>query len=209
MGCWCGWLNGFVPPHSRGKRGFWGWIGHNVGQHDGRGLAVAALDGYQPSEDVNGLEEQFRGRFLVGEEGVEFDAEEGNFLVQAADVQGVVEILKLFGGKVLGVEAVLAGVLVAGLAAALTLAGDIVEGTLGRGVRAGEGFEEGFDFIHGGRVAGGWGFGQWVDVRGDFGSWWRGIGRWGNGHSQGVAVRLGRGGGGVRVSEARWAFARG
>ena len=112
-------------------------------------------------------------------------------MIQAADEQGVIEILQLFGGKVLGVEAVLAGVLVAGLGAALALAGDVVEGALGWGVRAGEGFEEGFDFIHGGRVAGGWGFGQWVDVRGDFGSWWRGIGCGGIGHPQGVAVRVG------------------
>ena len=40
------------------------------------------------------------------------------------------------------------------------------KGFLGWGVRAGEGFEEGLDCIHGGRVAGGVGFGQWVDVRG-------------------------------------------
>ena len=106
---------------------------------------------------------------MVGEEGVEFDAEEGNFLVQAADEQGVIEILQLFGGKVLGIEAVLAGVLVAGLGAALALAGDVVEGALGWGVRAGEGFEEGFDCIHGGRVAGGWTGRQGADVRGVFG----------------------------------------
>ena len=48
----------------------------------------------------------------------------------------------------------LAGVLVLGLATALTLVLDVVEGPFGRGVRAWEGFEEGFEFIHGGRVAG-------------------------------------------------------
>ena len=103
---------------------------------------------------------------MVGEKGVEFDAEEGNFLVQAADEQGVIEILQLFGGKVLGIEAVLAGVLVAGLGAALAIAGDVVEGALGWGVRAGEGFEEGFDCIHGRRVAGGWTGRQGGHVRG-------------------------------------------
>ena len=85
----------------------------------------------------------------------------------------------------LGVEAVLAGVLVAKLAAALALVGDVVEGTLGWGVWAGEGFEEGFDFFHGGRVAGGRGFGQWEDVRGDFGSWWRELGEGGLGTHKG------------------------
>ena len=91
MGCWCGGFGscgaarfGRLGAHKGrpyGGTGRWGRIGCNKGWHDGRGLAVAALDGYQPSEDVDGLEEQFRGRFLVGEEGVEFDAEEGNFLV--------------------------------------------------------------------------------------------------------------------------------
>ena len=147
---------------------------------------------------------------MVGEKGVEFDAEEGNFLVQAADEQGVIEILQLFGGKVLGIEAVLAGVLVAGLGAALALAGDVVEGALGWGVRAGEGFEEGFDCIHGGRVAGGRGFGQWEDVRGDFGSWWRELGEGGLGTLilSRLNFRAGTGitgwGVGVGVSEARW-----
>ena len=36
----------------------------------------------------------------------------------------------------------------------------------GRSDWAWEGFEEGLDCIHGVRVAGGGGFGQWVDVRG-------------------------------------------
>ena len=46
----------------------------------------------------------------------------------------------------------------------------------GWGVWAGEGFEEGLDCIHGGRVAGGVGFGQWLDVRGV----WGGDSAWGD-----------------------------
>ena len=51
------------------------------------------------------------------------------------------------------------------MGAALALALDVVEGTLGGIVGAREGFEEGLDFFHGGRVAGG-GTGRQVgDVR--------------------------------------------
>ena len=42
-------------------------------------------------------------------------------------------------------------------------------GFVGWDAWAWEGFEEGLDCIHGWRVAGGGGFGQWVDVRGVFG----------------------------------------
>ena len=49
----------------------------------------------------------------------------------------------------------------------------------GGNVCAGEGFEEGLDCIHGVRVAGGGGFGQWVDVRGVFGVGGLGVGRYG------------------------------
>ena len=131
-------------------------------------------------------------------------------MIQAADEQGVIEILQLFGGKVLGVEAVLAGVLVAGLGAALALAGDVVEGALGWGVRAGEGFEEGFDCIHGRRVAGGWGFGQWVDVRAFLAFGGRGLGEGGLGTlilsrlNFRAGTEITRWGVGAGVSEVRW-----
>ena len=71
------------------------------------------------------------------EEFVEPDADDGDFRAQVSDGQCIVELLKLFRGKLFGVEAVLAGVLVAGLTATLALgifvliATEVVEGAFG------------------------------------------------------------------------------
>ena len=64
------------------------------------------------------------------EEEVELEAGDGYLRGQVSDFQGFIELLKLFRGEVFGVEAVLTGVMVAGLAAVLAL--DVVERTLRR-----------------------------------------------------------------------------
>ena len=82
---------------------------------------VSPLDGHEPGEGVDGLEYEVRGSFRIVQEGVKPNSEKGDFRGQVFEVIGVFENLKLFGSEVPGVEAVLAGVLVAGLGAALTL----------------------------------------------------------------------------------------
>ena len=98
---------------------------------------VSPLDGHEPGEGVDGLEYEVRGSFRIVQEGVKPNSEKGDFRGQVFEVIGVFENLKLFGSEVLRVEAVLASVLVAGLAAALAfgldvaMALEVVEGALG------------------------------------------------------------------------------
>ncbi len=56
------------------------------------------MDVDELSEGVKGFEGEVRGGGWVVEEGVELDAEEGDFPGEVFDCQGVVEFFELLGG---------------------------------------------------------------------------------------------------------------
>ncbi len=115
------------------------------------------MDVDELSEGVKGFEGEVRGGGWVVEEGVELDPEEGDFPGEVFEVIGVFENLKLFGSEMLGVEAVLVGVLVAGLAAGLAfrlfvttdlfITTEVVGGALGGFFGSWEAVEEVADFF--------------------------------------------------------------
>ena len=125
---------------------------------------VRALDG--PIED------EVRRSFGIVEEGVELDAEMAISGARSLRSLAFSRLLKLFRGEVFGVEAVLAGVLVAGLAAGLEfrlfvtfVAAEVVEGALGGFFGDSDAVEEVFHFFvylfyisHKREGSRGWGF---------------------------------------------------
>ncbi len=120
-------------------------------------IDVSTLDGGEPGEGVGGADDDFRGGFRVFQQGVELDAKEFDFRVEALVVVDLFELLHLLRGEVLGVEAVLAGVLFAGLAAALALVGfvhvfllfggEVVERAFGGFLGDAEGVQELFEVL--------------------------------------------------------------
>ena len=82
---------------------------------------VALLDCRELGDGADGLVYELGGRVGIVEKGLEPDSQEGYFMRHVLDLQGGFEFLKLFRGHALGVEAVLAGVMIAGLASGLAL----------------------------------------------------------------------------------------
>ncbi len=87
-----------------------------IGSVGGPAPGVAALDVHEPAEDGDELEGLVQACVGVVDEGVKLEAEEGDLIGEVVGLDGVVEFMGVVGGNELGVEAVPAGVLVAGLA---------------------------------------------------------------------------------------------
>ena len=59
---------------------------------------VPSLNGQEPGQGVDGLEDKFRGGIGVVEEGVELDAEEGDLGTEVSEVASFFEQYRLFRG---------------------------------------------------------------------------------------------------------------
>ena len=84
---------------------------------------IAALNVHEPAQDAYGPVDEVGVGFRVLEQFIEPDADDGNLRGKISNSKGVVVFLEQPCREMLGVEAVLAGVLVAGLAARLTPGG--------------------------------------------------------------------------------------
>ena len=85
------------------------------------GREVAALSVYELVQQVAELRYLVVGGLRVGKEGVKPKPDDGDFMGEVFDLDDLVELLDSIGGQKLGVEAVLAGVLIAEGSAALFL----------------------------------------------------------------------------------------
>ena len=104
-------------------------------------IDVSSLGGHQSGEGMDCAQDEVRRGLWVIQDGVEPDAQEGDLRVESLVVVRLFELLHLLRSEVLGIEAVLSGVLVAGLAAGLSLGlffhvlvlltAEIVEGAFG------------------------------------------------------------------------------